>query len=388
MTDEQPATGRGLVLRRRGCQSARARSSTIAAARCGSPRQAAGASTWTRAPTRVTACTSPMPGRNGRLDIDELAGRGRLVVAQGRAPRRADHALRHALGRARLTITPADAVAPTRAVLSALLAGKNYPDGAVGRMAVEVLTAAYLSHEQGGAHRLSSARPICRATACSPGHEAIERSTRHRPDRLGPEPQPGRCARACAVPTRSRSTARGWPGRIGDLRRRYHACLDPLIDGDHRPGTAAGRRSTSVARNSSSIGDAARFGISAGERVTLERRSLPAPASPRPRRRCTDFGNVGAVSLQVLRAARLSQGSDGRRRRRPTGADPESRATSITSATTMRAGASRSPRPIACRYTGRLAACGGGMPAPRHRGAQCVARHCAHLLRHFGWAKA
>ena len=50
-----------------------------------------------------------------------------------------------------LTIAPADAVAPTRAVLSALLAGKDYPDGAVGRMAVEVLIAAYLSHEQGGA---------------------------------------------------------------------------------------------------------------------------------------------------------------------------------------------------------------------------------------------
>ena len=47
-------------------------------------------------------------------------------------------------------ITPADAVAPTRAVVSALLAGKDYPDGEIGRMTVEVLAAAYASSEQGG----------------------------------------------------------------------------------------------------------------------------------------------------------------------------------------------------------------------------------------------
>ena len=49
-----------------------------------------------------------------------------------------------------IAITPADSVSPTRAVLEALLAGKNFPDGEVGRMAVEVLAAAYLSNEQGG----------------------------------------------------------------------------------------------------------------------------------------------------------------------------------------------------------------------------------------------
>ena len=48
-----------------------------------------------------------------------------------------------------IAITPADSVAPTRAVLQALLAGKNYPDGAVGRMAVEVLAAAYMSQRAG-----------------------------------------------------------------------------------------------------------------------------------------------------------------------------------------------------------------------------------------------
>ena len=90
-------------------------------------------------------------GRNGRLDIDELAGRGRLVV------RKAEHSAapttRYGMPweERELAIAPADAVAPTRAVLSALVAGKDYPDGAVGRMAVEVLVAAYLSHEEGGA---------------------------------------------------------------------------------------------------------------------------------------------------------------------------------------------------------------------------------------------
>ena len=49
-----------------------------------------------------------------------------------------------------IAITPADSVAPTRAVLEALLAGKNFPDGAIGRMAVEVLAAAFMSNEQGG----------------------------------------------------------------------------------------------------------------------------------------------------------------------------------------------------------------------------------------------
>lgn len=90
-------------------------------------------------------------GRNGRLDVDELAGKARLVV------RKSEHAgeptTRYGMpyDEREWTIAPADSVAPTRAVVSALLADKNYPDGAVGRMAVEVLVAAHLSHEQGGA---------------------------------------------------------------------------------------------------------------------------------------------------------------------------------------------------------------------------------------------
>ncbi len=78
-------------------------------------------------------------GPHGRLDIDELAGTAQLVV---RKPEHRDvPTTRYGMPYEEhaLTITPADAVAPTRAVLEALLAGKNYPDGAVGRMAVEVL---------------------------------------------------------------------------------------------------------------------------------------------------------------------------------------------------------------------------------------------------------
>jgi predicted dehydrogenase len=89
-------------------------------------------------------------GPYGRLDIDELVGCARLVA------RKAEHrdapTTRYGMPAQvqEFAIAPADAVSPTRAVLSALLADHDYPSGAVGRMAVEVLSAAYASHEQGG----------------------------------------------------------------------------------------------------------------------------------------------------------------------------------------------------------------------------------------------
>jgi len=89
-------------------------------------------------------------GPFGRLEVDELAGRAHLVVRK--AENRTMPTTRYSCSADErdMAIAPADAVAPTKAVLSALLAGENYPDGAVGRMAVEVLVAAYASHEQGG----------------------------------------------------------------------------------------------------------------------------------------------------------------------------------------------------------------------------------------------
>jgi predicted dehydrogenase len=89
-------------------------------------------------------------GPYGRLDVDELAGCARLVV------RRPEHrdlpTTRYGMPweQHEFTIAPADAVAPTRAVVKALLAGDDYPDGEVGRLAVEALVAAYVSHEQDG----------------------------------------------------------------------------------------------------------------------------------------------------------------------------------------------------------------------------------------------
>ncbi len=89
-------------------------------------------------------------GPYGRLDIDELGGNANLVVRK--PEHRAVPTTRYGMpwDERRFPITPADSVAPTRSVLSALLEGQNFPDGADGRMAVEVLAAAYQSHEEGG----------------------------------------------------------------------------------------------------------------------------------------------------------------------------------------------------------------------------------------------
>ena len=46
-------------------------------------------------------------------------------------------------------IFPADATAPTKSVLNALIHETNYPTGEEGRLAVATLVAAYCSHEQG-----------------------------------------------------------------------------------------------------------------------------------------------------------------------------------------------------------------------------------------------
>jgi predicted dehydrogenase len=89
-------------------------------------------------------------GRNGRLTVDELAGRATLVAR--RPEHRAQPTTRYGMAweEEALTIAPADAVEPARAVLNALLGGGDFPTGADGRRAIEILVAAYLSDEENG----------------------------------------------------------------------------------------------------------------------------------------------------------------------------------------------------------------------------------------------
>ena len=89
-------------------------------------------------------------GTHGRLDVDELAGHMRLVVRK--SEHRDQPTTRYGMpwDTTEQDITPADAVAPTRAVMQALLDGVNYPDGETGRMIVEVLVAAQLSDDRNG----------------------------------------------------------------------------------------------------------------------------------------------------------------------------------------------------------------------------------------------
>lgn len=102
-------------------------------------------------------------GRNGRLDVDELAGHMRLV--QREAAHRAEPTTRYGMAweTTERTIAPADAVAPTRAVLEALLTGRDHPTGEDGRAVVAALVAAYLSDEAGGRTIDLDATPLPRA---------------------------------------------------------------------------------------------------------------------------------------------------------------------------------------------------------------------------------
>ena len=89
--------------------------------------------------------------RHGQIAIDELAGRMVLSV------RKAEHldmpTTRYGMPwlDTDQEIAPADVIAPTQAVLAALLAGRDYPSGEDARMALEALAAAYWSAENGNA---------------------------------------------------------------------------------------------------------------------------------------------------------------------------------------------------------------------------------------------
>jgi predicted dehydrogenase len=89
-------------------------------------------------------------GPYGRLDVDELVGRARLVVRHSKDRQMPTTRYGTCGYEQEISIAKPDIIGSTRAVLSAVLAGDNYPGGDIGRMTVEILTAAYASHEQGG----------------------------------------------------------------------------------------------------------------------------------------------------------------------------------------------------------------------------------------------
>ena len=89
-------------------------------------------------------------GPYGQIFVDELYGE--MTVAVREEQYRGLPTTRYAMPaiRSTTTIAPADAVAPSAAVLRALLARRDYPSGEEGQLAVSILVAAYVSNEQGG----------------------------------------------------------------------------------------------------------------------------------------------------------------------------------------------------------------------------------------------
>jgi predicted dehydrogenase len=88
-------------------------------------------------------------GKYGVMVADEIAGTVSLSVREAgdRARPTTQYATR-AIDR-EFTVAPVEAVAPSRAVLEALVSGADVPTGEHGRMAVAALVAAHVSHENG-----------------------------------------------------------------------------------------------------------------------------------------------------------------------------------------------------------------------------------------------
>lgn len=88
--------------------------------------------------------------RAGMIWVDELAGKMRVVAR--RAEYRELPTTRYGMPweEESTSVAPADVIAPSQAVLRALVEGKNHPSGEDGRLAVAVLVAAHVSHASGG----------------------------------------------------------------------------------------------------------------------------------------------------------------------------------------------------------------------------------------------
>jgi predicted dehydrogenase len=88
--------------------------------------------------------------RNGRITIDELDGSMHYVARH--PEHRSQPTTRYGMpyDKGNRTIAPADAVAPTRAVLESLLKGEDFPNGQDGLLAMKLLIAAHISNSRGG----------------------------------------------------------------------------------------------------------------------------------------------------------------------------------------------------------------------------------------------
>lgn len=87
--------------------------------------------------------------RNGQIAIDELTGAMSLVSREEQYRELPTTRYGMPSVRSQQTIQPADVIAPSRAVLEALLINANPPTGEDGRLAVATLVAAYISDEEG-----------------------------------------------------------------------------------------------------------------------------------------------------------------------------------------------------------------------------------------------
>jgi predicted dehydrogenase len=87
--------------------------------------------------------------RHGRVSVDELSGQ--MTWCCRKEEHRALPTTRYGMPweEGQRQIAQSDSVAPTRAVLQALLAEGAYPTGEQGRHAIAILSAAHLSDEQG-----------------------------------------------------------------------------------------------------------------------------------------------------------------------------------------------------------------------------------------------
>lgn len=88
-------------------------------------------------------------GRNGQIMVEELSGRMTLISREEQYRDLPTTRYGMPSTSSEQTITPADVIEPSRAVLEALINDTNPPTGEDGRLAVAALVAAYISDEEG-----------------------------------------------------------------------------------------------------------------------------------------------------------------------------------------------------------------------------------------------